>query len=82
MSHHEELGYNTANFRLQGGDVTAFEGTVAFLGELVIDENCQVIGYPQADYQGHSSATTIADLKSDFNALLDKLISAGIMDDK
>ncbi|MBR4767153.1 MAG: Head fiber protein [Clostridia bacterium] len=76
------MGYNAANFRLQGGDVTAFEGTVAFLGSLIIDPECHVEGYPQASNQSHSSATTIADLKNDFNALLDKLISAGIMDDK
>ena len=82
MSHHEEMGYNAANFRLQGGDVTAFEGTVAFLGELIIDQNCTVVGYPKAAYQSNSTATTIADLKSDFNALLQKLISAGIMSDK
>ena len=72
------MSYNTKNYTEQGGDKTIIGGT------LEIKEDAIVIGLPSptvipAEYQAISTATTIADLKTDFNALLAKLIAAGFM---
>lgn len=71
-------GYNALNYTEQGGDVTHIGGT------LIIEEGAEVEGLPlpfdRAEYQGESSATTVAALKEDFNALLQKLQQAGLME--
>ena len=84
MGLHEEFGYNTENFKLQGGDISAFEGTVVFAGDVIFEDGSTVSGipFPKADYQETCGATTVAQLKDDFNALRAKLISAGLMRDK
>ena len=81
MSYHGDLGYNAANFKPQGGDVSAFEGTVAFLGDVVFEEGSTLTGFPlpECDYQAPSEATTVATLKEDFNALLQNMRINGIM---
>lgn len=48
-------------------------------GALEIKEGASVTGFPQAENQADSTATTVADLKSDFNSLLSKLKSSGLM---
>ncbi len=74
----EPTGHNTLNYTEQGGEVTHIGGT------LVFEEGAEVEGLPlpfdQADYQDESSATTVAALKEDFNALLQKLQQAGLME--
>ncbi len=84
MSYHEDMGYNAANFKLQGGDVTAFDGTVVFTGDVIFEDSASITGVdlPQAEYQETSGATSIAQLKDDFNALRDKLVNAGLMKNK
>ena len=84
MSYHEDMGYNTPNFKTQGGDISAFEGTVVFTGNVVFEDGSTLSGVPlpQADYQETSGATTVAQLKDDFNALREKLINAGLMKNK
>lgn len=80
--------YNAKNYTEQGGETTHFGGTVVF------DSGCAVQGFPvpaatatalggvkKAAKQDDSTATTVAALKDDFNALLAKLIAAGIMSD-
>ena len=66
------------NYAEQGGDKWVVNGSLEITaeGELVLD------GVPltRAVNQAESAATTIADLKADFNALLAKLRAAGIMD--
>jgi len=58
------------NYSTDGGDTLVIGGKIVILGT--------VEGGPVA-FQAQSTATTIADLKTDFNALLTKLIDAGIM---
>ena len=72
--------YTAKNYTEQGGDVTHIGG------KLVIDEGGSVEGLPYpsgsitpAANQADSEATTIAALKDDFNALLAKLKTAGLM---
>lgn len=50
-------------------------------GALEIKEGASVTGLPKAENQADSTASTIADLKSDFNSLLSKLKSSGLMED-
>ena len=69
------MSYNAKNYTEQGGDVTHFSGKVIF------EEGCEVEGntFTPAENQADSTATTIAGLVTDFNALLAKLKTAGLM---
>ena len=73
------MDYNVKNYTEQGGEVTHIGG------KLIFDEGAQVEGFPgtsggsQLENQVASEATTVAALKSDFNDLLSKLKSAGLM---
>ena len=69
------MSYNSKNYTEQGGDVTHFGGKVIF------EEGCEVEGnsFTPAANQTASTATTIAGLVTDFNALLTKLKTAGLM---
>lgn len=69
------MSYNVKNYTEQGGETTVIGGT------LEIKEGASVTGFPQAKNQADSTATTIADLKSDFNSLLSKLKSSRLMED-
>lgn len=66
---------NTKNYTEQNGEVTHIGG------KLIIETGAEVVGLPKAKYQPESDATTIAELKKDFNALLANLTTAGIMAD-
>ena len=48
-------------------------------GTLEITDGSTLIGFPQAENQAASTATSIADLKANFNALLGSLKAAGLM---
>ena len=67
------MSYNTKNFTEQGGEKTVIGGT------LEIMEGAVVTGLPILDNQAASAATTVEDLVTDFNALLTKLKTAGLM---
>lgn len=71
------MGYNTKNYTEQGGDKTVIGGT------LEIKEGATVNGLPSsftpAENQVDSTAEDITSLVSDFNSLLLKLKSAGLM---
>ena len=69
------MSYNVKNYTEQGGETTVIGGT------LEIKEGASLNGFPQAENQADSTATTVADLKSDFNSLLSKLKSSGLMED-
>ena len=69
------MSYNVKNYTEQGGETTVIGWT------LEIKEGASLTGFPQAENQADSTATTIADLKSDFNSLLSKLKSSGLMED-
>lgn len=68
---------NVKNYTEQGGEKTVIGGI------LEIVEGGQVIGLPSsftpAAFQADSTASTIAGLVLDFNALLAKLKAAGLM---
>ena len=72
--------YNAKNYTEQGGDISHIGG------KLIIEEGALVEGLPSssgsftpAANQADSEATTIDALKEDFNALLAKLKTAGLM---
>ena len=67
------MSYNTKNFTEQGGEKTVIGGT------LEIKDGAVVTGLPVLDNQAASTAATIEDLVTDFNALLTKLKAAGLM---
>ena len=67
------MSYNVKNYTEQGGEKTVIGGT------LEIKECSELAGFPKAENQADSTATTISDLKSDFNDLLSKLKAAGLM---
>lgn len=66
------MSFNTKNY--QDGDKMVIGGT------LEITEGATLSGFPKAENQIDSTATTIADLKTDFNSLLSKLKAAGLME--
>ena len=68
------MSYIPKNYSEQGGDKWVIRGA------LKINEDAIVEGFPMAKNQAESTATTIADLKNDFNALLTKLKVAGLME--
>ena len=61
------------NYSCDGGDKLVIGGALEFTAEGVLE------GFPGAENQAPSTATQIAQLKNDFNALLVKLKNAGIM---
>lgn len=68
--------YTTKNYQKQGGDKWVVGGEIEFLPE------ASVKGLPipgKAANQPASTATKIAALRDDFNALLEKLKAAGLM---
>ena len=58
------MSYNTKNYTVQGGEKTVIGGT------LEIKEGASVTGLPSAPNQAASTATNVAGLKDDLNALL------------
>jgi hypothetical protein len=72
------MSYNAKNYMAQGGEKLVIGGTLEIL------EGASVTGLPSsftpAANQTDSEATTISALKDDFNALLAKLKTAGLME--
>lgn len=80
------MSYNTKNYREQGGEKTVIGGEVilAANAKVTIDPAAIIDGLPGGNFtpaasQVDSTATTIEELVMDFNALLAKLRSAGLM---
>jgi hypothetical protein len=80
------MSYNTKNYREQGGEKTIIGGEVilAANAKVTIDPAAVIEGLPSGSFtpaasQVDSTATTIEELVMDFNALLAKLRSAGLM---
>lgn len=67
------MGYNAKNYTEQGGDKTVIGGA------LEIKQGASVTGLPIAENQAESPAADVAGLVTDFNALLTKLKTAGLM---
>ncbi|WP_028988114.1 MULTISPECIES: head fiber protein [Bacillales] len=68
------MSYNTKNYTEQGGEKTVIGGV------LEIKEGASVTGLPVLENQEDSTATDVAGLVTDFNALLAKLKAAGLME--
>lgn len=66
------MSYNSKNYK-ESCDKWVIGGT------LEIADGATLIGFPQAENQTESKATSIADLKADFNSLLENLKAAGLM---
>ncbi len=73
------MPYNVKNYTEQGGGRTVIGGELVVTGKLTLAEGAELDGLPAAENQADSTATTIADLKSDLNALIAKLKTAGLM---
>jgi len=67
------MSYNTKNYTEQGGEKTVIGGI------LEIKDGALVTGLPVLDNQAASTAATVEDLVTDFNALLTKLKASGFM---
>ena len=68
------MSYIVKNYTEQGGEKTVIGGT------LEVKEGAVLTGLPCAENQADSTASTVAALKDDFNALLLKLKAAGLME--
>ena len=66
------MSYNTKNYS-ENGDKLIIGGTLELLDGAIIN------GMPKAANQAASVATEVADLVTDFNSLLEKLKTAGLM---
>ena len=72
------MGYNTKNYTEQGGDKTVIGGELAVTAEGIITFDGTQL--KPAALQADSTAVDVADLVADFNALLLKLKTAGLME--
>lgn len=70
--------YNTKNYTEQGGEKTVIGGELAVTEEGKITING--VELKPSALQANSTAVDVADLVSDFNALLAKLKAAGLME--
>ena len=67
------MSYMTKNYMTDGGNKMVIGGILQF------EDGAEVSGFPGAENQEESSASSVSDLKDDFNALLIKLKEAGVM---
>ena len=76
--------HNTHNYFAHGGNELVIGGKLTILPTAELDDSECILspcaGGAVAEYQDASTATTISALKDDFNALLTKLKSAGLME--
>lgn len=66
------MSFNTKNYS-ENGDKLVIGGTLEIANGAVLE------GLPCAASQADSTATTVDALKTDFNSLLEKLRTAGLM---
>lgn len=72
------MGYNTKNYTEHGGEKTVIGGELAVTAEGKVTFNGTEL--KPAAIQADSTAVDVADLVADFNALLLKLKTAGLME--
>jgi len=72
------MGYNTKNYTEQDGEKTVIGGELAVTAEGKVTFNGTEL--KPAALQADSTAVDVADLVADFNALLLKLKTAGLME--
>ncbi len=71
--------YQTKNYTAHGGQETVIGGKLTILPGAMVEGLEGVLSFPRASPQSDSTATTIAALLEDFNALLGKLRGAGLL---
>ena len=76
------MSYNSKDYTEQGGERTVIGGELVIKngGRLILEEGAENSGLPRAANQAESTATTVSGLKDDLNALIGKLVSAGLME--
>lgn len=72
------MGYNTKNYTEQSGERTVIGGELAVMEEGKITFDGKEL--KPAAIQADSTAADVADVVTDFNALLTKLKAAGLME--
>lgn len=72
------MTYNTKNYTEQGGEKTVIGGEIAVTAEGKVTFDGTEL--KPAAIQAESTATEVAELVTDFNALLLKLKTAGLME--
>lgn len=72
------MGYNTKNYTEQDGEKTVIGGELTVMAEGKVTFNGTEL--KPAALQADSTAVDVADLVADFNALLLKLKTAGLME--
>ena len=88
-------GYNTKNFTAQGGSVTVIGGELRIAGKLTIEPDAEVIGLGVSAFEDvavatlmptlyvpDSTASSVAQLRADYNLLLANLRAAGVLRDE
>ena len=74
------MSYNVKNYTEQGGGRTVIGGELVVTGKLTLAEGAELNGLPAAENQADSTATSVAGVKDDLNALIAKLKAAGLME--
>lgn len=67
------MSFNTKNYQ-ESCDKLVIGGT------LELKEGANLVGFPKAENQADSTATTVDDLKTDLNSLITKLKASGLME--
>jgi len=70
------MSYNSKNYSKDGGDTMVIDGTLDVSGTIDLSDST-IIG--NIETQANTTATTVAGLVTDFNALLAKLKASGLM---
>ena len=78
------MSYSAKNYTAHGGNETVIDGKLTFLPGAQVEGLTDLLDIPEKAvpliaHQPDSTATTVAALKDDLNALLAKLKAAGIM---
>ena len=71
--------HNCKNYTAHGGNETVIGGKLTFLSGAEVAGLVDLLTLPTAANQADSTASTVAAIKDDFNALLTKLKAAGLM---
>lgn len=71
------MSYTTKNYSKQGGEEQVVGGTLIIEGTIDFSEATEVKG--NVAFQADSTASTVAGVVTDLNALIAKLIASGLM---
>lgn len=74
--------YQTKNYTAHGGRETVIGGKLTILPGATVEGLSEALSMPKAPFLPDSTATTIAALREDVNALLGNLRVAGLMVDE